>query len=385
MIHSKIAHPLGFTACFTEIELVKNVNAKHHFTTEILIKPLTSLRFFFAMMVLALHYFDWTNYYSNQLLTRFFAATASCGVSFFFMLSGFILSHAGDETEYSKPTNRVTFWIRRFARVYPLYLITLLISVLSYVKTNSDSYTWLMQLPLCIFGLQSFVPSPRWVYAFNPISWSVSCELFFYLTFPFLFLLIRNKKPGLLGLYIAGTVMISFLFAANWKIVNYANPLMRIADFMLGMLLFDFSLKKSNSLSRFRATFLEIGGILLLILMLGLSYFVPSNLQASILYWPAMLLILWIFSNEKGALSKMLSGRLFVYLGHISYSVYLLQHIIAIYLRAGLTRLGLMPSNMAYIAIHFFLLMLFSTLSYHFLELPTNRFFRRKLGQLFKV
>jgi peptidoglycan/LPS O-acetylase OafA/YrhL len=142
------------------------------------LKALTSIRFFAALHVALYHLVRPFSLWGA--LTGFMAAGYT-GVSFFFLLSGFILtySHAG---EPATPQTRARFYFARFARIYPVYLIVQLaagwlvrsqftphIHVLAYVADLLLVQTW----------------SLRMVSFFNVPAWSVSSEAFFYLVFPF--------------------------------------------------------------------------------------------------------------------------------------------------------------------------------------------------------
>ena len=78
------------------------------------IAPLTSLRFFAAMMVVAHHYWG-------------FAAGMS-GVTFFFVLSGYVLAINYADC-VSTPAERRLFWWKRFARIYPTHALTFLLAL----------------------------------------------------------------------------------------------------------------------------------------------------------------------------------------------------------------------------------------------------------------
>lgn len=81
------------------------------------------MRFFAAIMVVAIHLRGLFG------IPRDWAADVPLmqGVSFFFVLSGFILTHAYPRLATS--TNQVNFWVARFARIFPLHLITLCLAI----------------------------------------------------------------------------------------------------------------------------------------------------------------------------------------------------------------------------------------------------------------
>lgn len=112
---------------------------------------------------------------SRQVLSEGFI-----GVSFFFILSGFILSLNYDESFRQNTISKRHFWIMRFARIYPLYLVTLLVEIPFTMHEYYRSATvWWAKLFTCGLMLQSWVPDINWTAAFNTPSWSISAEAFF--------------------------------------------------------------------------------------------------------------------------------------------------------------------------------------------------------------
>ena len=90
------------------------------------IRPLTSVRFIFASLVVAFH--------GSELLERAGLARDGAfsnllyfgfiGVPFFFVLSGFVLAYTYREMQTRQ--SRRDFWLARFARIYPMYLLGLI-------------------------------------------------------------------------------------------------------------------------------------------------------------------------------------------------------------------------------------------------------------------
>lgn len=128
-------------------------------------------------------------------------------VIFFFTLSGFvmIISHFNkkDETAFQ-------FYKLRLARIYPLYLLALLVML--------NSNTKFVDIVLCILLVQAFVPGH--CLAINVPAWSLSAETFYYLLFPFLLKYYR-KSPVLSGfIFILLSLSLSIL-VFNVFLVNF--------------------------------------------------------------------------------------------------------------------------------------------------------------------
>ena len=168
-----------------------------------MIKPLTSLRFLFALMVFCSHlqFFDYAEYPTFKEIQYYVTGEGFLGVSFFFILSGFILSLNYDDRLLSRQVTFREFWVARIARVYPLHLATLLIALAMVIEGTeqwkdffadpaASTVTFLSNASL----IHAFIPVPEYFFSYNVPSWSISDEMFFYFAFPFIiFLFVRNK------------------------------------------------------------------------------------------------------------------------------------------------------------------------------------------------
>ena len=103
-----------------------------------MIDSLTSLRFIFAIMVFGAHCYVIDSFFSTHFFKEGFV-----GVSFFFVLSGFIIAYNYQKRLSENKITKRTFWVARIARIYPLHWLTLLIAVVlgNYV-TASGATDW---------------------------------------------------------------------------------------------------------------------------------------------------------------------------------------------------------------------------------------------------
>ena len=124
----------------------------------------------------------------------FIFVRANAFVSYFFILSGFIMIIAyGSKNSISL----FNFFKNRFARIYPIYLLALMLLLLFNVRYNSPiNYS---DLILNLFVIQAWIPGKA--ASFNPPGWALSIEIFFYLVFPFLFNFIYRKNKYKLLIY----------------------------------------------------------------------------------------------------------------------------------------------------------------------------------------
>jgi peptidoglycan/LPS O-acetylase OafA/YrhL len=141
---------------------------------------LTGLRWVAAFLVFGFH-LCLVEYFSPgpeaRLITAVFQP-GSVGVSFFFILSGFVLMWACPRTGFRK------FWWRRFARVYPLHIATVLlvlILLLTYKPWELPS-PWVAAANVLL--VQAWSPELSYLQSLNTVSWTLSVEAFFYLLFP---------------------------------------------------------------------------------------------------------------------------------------------------------------------------------------------------------
>lgn len=100
-----------------------------------MINTLTSLRFIFAIMVFGAHCYVIDNVFNTHFFKEGFV-----GVSFFFVLSGFIIAYNYQEKLKDNKIDKRTFWVARIARIYPLHWLTLFIAAIlgSYVIASGN-------------------------------------------------------------------------------------------------------------------------------------------------------------------------------------------------------------------------------------------------------
>ena len=117
-----------------------------------MITPLTSLRFIFALMVFGAHCYVIDSFFDAHFFKEGFV-----GVSFFFVLSGFIISYNYQRKLQEKQTSWRTFWVARIARVYPLHWLTLFVAAADQCVHPASGLLFLVQQPLVEFVLRTAV------------------------------------------------------------------------------------------------------------------------------------------------------------------------------------------------------------------------------------
>lgn len=159
------------------------------------LKPLTSLRFFAAMWVVLFHY--WPNL--AEAGSPALVAKGYLGVECFFVLSGFILSHVYLEAFEEGRFRYADFLWARLARIYPMHIATLIGMglmgglALAAGLAIDPNVVALSALPANLALVQAWGVSP--VAGWNHPSWSISAEWFAYLLFPAFALAAMRLRP----------------------------------------------------------------------------------------------------------------------------------------------------------------------------------------------
>lgn len=345
-----------------------------------MIKPLTSLRFFFALFVFLSHLMILSH---DQLTAGVFKNVFSegfLGVSFFFILSGFILSLTYKTKLLERNVTLKQFFVARFARIYPVHIVTMLIAVPLHWAILKEV------LPYHLLLIQSFVPSQNIYFSLNAPSWSISNEMFFYALFPFLiffFFKLPSYTKIIMSILMTLTVIIINIVLDDslqhyWL---YISPLTRIFDFIVGILLFDlcFYLKMRSNSIKINFPFLEVVSIGIFLVFFFLHEYVPISYRYSVYYWIPMVLIILAASQEyitretKGIFNYILSSRILVYLGEISFCFYMLHKLVISYVRGLFKYFNFEISPIIIATICFILTIMASILTFEKLEKPLNR------------
>ncbi len=152
-------------------------------------------------------------------------------VSFFFLISGFILSY--NYAHRPGGVRKADFWMARFSRLYPVYLFTMLISLPMLAlewRSRSHGEFWLGAIftPLLLQGF-----FPRLATFWNTVSWTLSCEVVLYIAFPWLLKLRWPASPRKLGAMVLGFWIVGLLPHTIYWLTNpdhLAQPVTRYSD-----------------------------------------------------------------------------------------------------------------------------------------------------------
>lgn len=312
---------------------------------------LTSLRFFAAAMIVIGHTHP---LFGSAGIAKNFSLAQ--GVSFFFVLSGFILKYNYSQLKDWHEVKR--FFVARFARIYPSHIAAIALFLLLTGGLNLgglDKFQAVFVGFLNLFLLQSLVPLKDVFLTYNGVAWSISTEFCFYLVFPLLIGSFIGGRIYKLMLLIA--VVFAFLcFAVLWQVsadegstqfsllgLLYVNPLVRVIEFYIGVLACDIFLKwqinfEVKKTSNIKSNVIEIFIVFLTILSLWLtprlvSYLhIGGELGVVLNYYftksgSALIfaLLIMVFASNSGMFSRFISGKIFVLLGEVSFALYLVH------------------------------------------------------------
>ncbi|MEH1166241.1 acyltransferase [Micromonospora sp. CPCC 205539] len=242
------------------------------------------------------------------------------GVQFFFILSGFVLVWS------ARPGgSRRTFWRRRVAKIYPNHLV-LWGAALLVAWWFADPVLPAVALENLLL-LQAWDPRPGWFYSINTVSWSLSCEFFFYLCLPLALPLLRRARPALLwALIIALPLLILALWPAQnlvpepsrWWFTQVFPPV-RSLEFWLGAVAAELMLR-----GRWRGPNLPVASVIFVAAWVG-AHWIRAELWTTLLAVVYLLVITAAADADVRGLRSPWRSRPLVWLGEVSFAFYLVH------------------------------------------------------------
>lgn len=273
-------------------------------------------------------------------LAGFFDSAGNIGVSFFFVLSGFVLTWA------STPGDRVTqFWRRRALKVYPNHIVTWALAMWLFASAT-PLHAWLPNL----FLVHTFSNRVDTVQSVNFPSWSLCSEVLFYALFPLLIVLVRRIAESRLWLWAGGmvagvagvTVVTRFIpgdarlpgleLAVNQQWFSYAFPPPRLFEFVLGMMLARIVIAGlwPRRIGLLPSTVLFAAGYYGAIIAPA-----PYSFSLTTIVPIGMIICAAASADLRGE-GGWLAGRTMVWLGNVSFAFYLVQVLVIFYGRPEL-------------------------------------------------
>ena len=333
------------------------------------------------------------------------------GVSFFFVLSGFILTY--NYPKLAGKTEILQFWRARFARIWPAHAFALFICI--FVFALKPLTAWGVPLVYNIAAhalmIHGWLLQDQFFFTINPPSWSISTEFAFYLLFPLL--IWKQERTWWAKLALAALVVLGFVWFGGHchphlsdsgnpngltiRGLMYINPLVRVFEFVLGMSCATlWNRIRDKKMNAGILTALEVTCIAAIALYVGNIYNLVEPLKATdvgkvVRFWLlydgncfAFAGLIFVCALQKGLLSRMLSNKVCVWLGEISYSIYLL-HMALIVIYAQNKQLFAGINSPIVFAGYCLVLIGASHLTYTFIEKPMRKLLAGKRSAKAKV
>jgi peptidoglycan/LPS O-acetylase OafA/YrhL len=282
---------------------------------------LTSIRFFAALYVVLFHCHQ-----QDRLAPLF--ASGYTGVTLFFALSGFILAY-----NYPLVKDRAGFWVSRFARIYPVYALSILLCILQLSHLPGPRFQGQLWPILAVFALlQSWWPA--WGFTLNTVAWTLSVEALFYAVFPF----VINRASRLTRLHFAFftllyLALVVFPIALSFSpahaglalllahLLDGTIPLFRLGTFLIGVAAGVSFTHLTRSGQKPPRSLLWISALTTLLLLAWLPGDIFRPLKTMLLAFSYSGLVFALATVQW----RWLVNRWLLLAGEISYSIYLFQ------------------------------------------------------------
>ncbi|WP_405095248.1 acyltransferase family protein [Micromonospora sp. NBC_01412] len=308
----------------------------------------------------------------QAVIDRLFTLGLS-GVEFFFILSGFVLVWSARDGD-----RRRDFWRRRLAKIYPNHLLMWGVVLLTGVWVFADPVNIRAAVENLLL-LQAWDPTPGYFYSVNSVSWSLSCELFFYFCLPFALPLVRRARPGVLW---AVVVAVPLLIVALWpgqQLVPQEStwwftqvfPVVRSLEFWMGVAAAELLRR-----GRWRGPGLTAASVIFVATWVVASQWIRAELWAALLAAAYLLVIAAAADADVRGARTPWRSRPMVWLGEVSFAFYLVHVFVMVTVLRLADRLGVgLPGWWGPLAVVGFLLVNLglAALLHRWVEMPLTR------------
>jgi len=308
------------------------------------INSLQGLRMVLFLMIFMFHLSAFEDIANTAIYQKLFAGGGTEAVAIFFVLSGFV------EAIHDHASITGNAWkgvYKRYRKLKPLHIFFLVLSIPTHIvilmKAPINSF---LSLIANILLIQSWFPDEAIWLGYNGVSWFLSTLLFLSL-FSGVLHKISNyieRCSSRQKLYSAVLVLLCtvvFLIATridstvDIKYWLYAFPPIRVIDYASGFVLGRLYKRHRFTPNKNLGTFLEVCGVIVLVIYLIVFRFVPVAIRRAALYLPGALYIIYIFSLSSGYISKLLSSGVMVYLGNGTLYYMMSHQVILLYCMYG--------------------------------------------------
>ncbi|ELI8098729.1 acyltransferase family protein [Yersinia enterocolitica] len=284
---------------------------------------LESIRGVAALLIILVHIPSWnSNFYDWRFITN-----AYLMVELFFVLSGYVIYNAY-ANNISTGKDLVKFQFLRFARLYPVHILFLsvyvAIEIAKYIASvkfgvsspNSKPFVENNFIALLqnIFLVQAIGSTGNHL-TFNGPSWTISVEFYTYFIFGLVALLFNKyRNPIFISLFVLSIVLI-----ATQTTFGFVSLLRCFAGFFAGCFV-------AVIKNRINLIINPVCSLLTLIAMIVFISFKEPLQYDWIVYLFAGVLIFTLTSSEGGVLKRILNFKILIWLGTISYSLYMCHY-----------------------------------------------------------
>lgn len=258
-------------------------------------------------------------------------------VDFFFVLSGFVIT-ASYGRRLSDGYSPTAFMLLRLGRIYPLHVAVLALFlafeiVFAVSLTHSAgraSFTDVYTVPLLVANLllvQIFVGPDRT--SWNAPAWSIAAEFWTYLVFAFVFRFAGRWLVPICTLVAAGSCIYLAFLTDRYLEVFHNGALARcLYGFSLGVIAYTVQGRVATlgdrTVPKGLWTLSEITAVVVVIA--AVIFAGPSVYSLAIP--PLFLVVILLFAQQAGAVSRILMQKPFLLLGALSYSIYMIHSFI---------------------------------------------------------
>jgi peptidoglycan/LPS O-acetylase OafA/YrhL len=287
-----------------------------------------------AVLVAMFHLVAFSHIYDSPFLRHSYLF-----VDFFFVLSGFVIT----ASYRAKLLAGFSFWnfmLLRWGRLYPLHIAILaafiVIELLRYRYSGllggemNDKFSGARSITAIVtnvFLVQSL--GVHSMLTWNLPSWSISVEFYTYAVFAIALILLRRRVHFFVAFVILMAPILLLRFVGQMN-TDYEFGMIRcLLGFFIGSVCYDLYLlvkRKEYVGSNIAMSLIEICSVGLVILFVCLCGNGPFSLAAPLIFGITVI----IFSLESGVVSKILKMRPFVFLGALSYSIYMVHALVLI-------------------------------------------------------
>jgi len=357
------------------------------------IDSLTGLRFIAASLVFLCHI---NSSATLPSFLRTFLSSGYNGVTFFFILSGFVLCYNYYDAFATRLVPSLTsFFVARFARIYPLHFLLFLLYFASRSIPDQLQHQWLSILAQLTLT-QAWSRDPAVTFSYNSPAWTVSTEAFLYLCLPLLVLLLFKRATKTRHLWLIGGVA----FSAPFVLETWFNlrgtpisstdlywlnslPAPRLGDFILGCVAARMYVKHASRpvSSREQVLGMTLLGICItaVIVLMGSSQPFLSAYKWDAGYSLFFVFILYALARYASPLRTFLSTRVLVLLGEASYAFYLFHFLFIQHALAPLT-ISTQIGEDLFVAMVFLLVVVTALGAYTYVEKPLRKTIRQLLA-----